>query len=106
MIHHTLKEGTTTAGLYWLQTHRPDLFMGRNGLSRKPQRLIGLGLQGQPAIMDWLVAFDYLNVVRDGQMMAAYCKTQRRHKALAWVVRTYKAQVKESEWPDWFRVYL
>jgi hypothetical protein len=97
MIHFTLKEGTSAAGLCWLWTFHPALFTGKKGLTRKPQRIIAMVMRkASPAVLACLVDFGYLDIARDGRMIYEYATKHGHTRGLAWIRQMYK------ELPAWF----
>jgi len=87
MIRFTLKEGTVATGLIWLQTHRPDLFVGKKAVGKHVRYIVAVALrQAAVPILNWLVEFNYLKLASDAYMLRVLAIKRGQTRALDWLM--------------------
>lgn len=103
MIHYTLNAGTSAAGLCWLQTHRPDLFLKSKAFKKNKERvLLSMATKrAAPAVLAWLLEFGYLDMTRDGRHIYEHAKQNMYTRTLHWLKDVYTRETPREEWPAW-----
>jgi hypothetical protein len=103
MINYTLLTGTSSTGLVWLQTHCPHLFTKSMRLYQKRHGLLKCAARrGSPAVLQWLLEFDYLDLKRDGRMVYDIAMHKKYVRVQQWFKRVYAKQFPAQEdWPKW-----
>lgn len=101
MIHYTFMTGTSAAGLVWLQTHRPDLFL-KDKAFKKHKALIGMATKrSAPAVLAWLLDMGHLDMARDGRHLYEHAAKNKYTRTLRWLEEVYTRDTPREEWPTW-----